>query len=151
MLDLNGELTGAAQDIEDMIWILQENASGVPLYTSDFPVAGILSNESNPPGGVLPIGTRIEFPLSPTLVLRAFDRRENQNYAQYDNQILTLPAASVNWLNALQVCMSEKAVFSTANDFSFAQQLCTSYDLTSGDLQGSEKALSLHIAGASPL
>lgn len=78
ILDKNGELSGAVKDIEDMIWILEESASGTPLYTSDFPAAVVLGNATNSPRRTLPRGTRVEFTISPTLVLRAFDRDQNK-------------------------------------------------------------------------
>jgi hypothetical protein len=102
-------------------WIVLGNDTGIPLWTSDNPVA-IDNNTPDRELGLASKGREIHFVLNPQLCLTSFDplthRRPATNNLEYMN---------VLYHNCLQVRRSMRFIYSSDNDFSLAQKFLLDY------------------------
>jgi hypothetical protein len=101
-------------------WILFENDTGYPLWTSDNPVT--MDNGYSHELGILSKGSEIHFPLTPDLCLTSFDpsthRPPNNNKMEFLN---------IDYNNMLQVTRSKRFIYSSTNDFTLARMFLRDY------------------------
>jgi hypothetical protein len=101
-----------------MKWILFENRTKIPLWSSDHPVNKHNPIDQTPLGnmGFLSQGIQVFFPLSPTLGMIFCDPVE---YCLLPDKMTAIKDYIMLW-NDLQVRFSTRHVFSSTGDFSFA-------------------------------
>ena len=103
-----------------MKWILLENQTNIPLWTSDHPINRFNPIDQSPFGnlGLKSRGIQIFFPLSPALGLSFCDPIE---YFSYPDK-MTCIKDNIIFCNTLQVRSSARHVFSVDNDFYLAKK-----------------------------
>lgn len=110
--------------ILSMKWILAENKTEMPLWTSDNPI-NRYNPFKDPLGnlGYLSKGIQIFFPLSPWLSLLLCDIVD---YFHYPDKIVTNKKDNIIFQNHLQMRWSTRFVFSQNDDFSLAEEILKS-------------------------
>jgi hypothetical protein len=106
-------------------WVLSDNNTKMPLWTSDHPVNRFNPMKQSPLGnlGLLSKGIEISFPLTPKLGLSFCDPVEYF----YNPDHLACIKDNVLFYNTLQVRSCTRHVFSRDNDFSIARKWLTEY------------------------
>jgi hypothetical protein len=115
-----------ANILADKVWVVLENDTDSPLWTSDNPLTLSNSIDYGPYYGNLGLlcrGLEISFPLTPKLCLYSFDPkshklRGNDKKMNRDNIV---------YHNRLQVQKSTRYVFSKTHDFDLAEGFLTEY------------------------
>lgn len=117
-----------AKILSTKLWVISENKTPLPLWTSDNPL--ILTNSLDFGAyvgniGLLVKGIEIHFPLSNTLELLSFDQsthrlRSKNNYMISDN---------VKWSNMLQTKYSSRFIYSKDNNFELAKRFLKEYPM----------------------
>lgn len=112
--------TGFTEMILNMKWMLFENYTRIPLWTSDHPINRFNPIDQTPLGnlGLKSQGIQVSFPLNPTLGISFCDPVE---YFSYPDKI-TCIKDNVIFCNTLQVRSSTRHVFSSKNDFCLAKK-----------------------------
>lgn len=105
-------------------WLLGINETGHPLYTSDTPLVKKHYIDHPYCTGWASPGVDISFPLSPRRVLIIREKTFFPEYAPYDRQVCPLNIKDVEHFNKLQVIHSHRQIFSQADSFDIAEQLC---------------------------
>lgn len=112
--------TGFAQMILNMKWVLFENLTRIPLWTSDHPVNRFNPIDLEPFGnlGLMSRGIQVFFPLNPNLGIVFGDPVE---YFRNPEKV-TCIKDNVIFCNTLQVRSSTRHIFSSNNDFYLAKK-----------------------------
>jgi hypothetical protein len=105
-----------------MKWILIENKSKFPFWTSDNPVTKYNSINHYPYGnlGLTKIGIEIHFPINPKLCLIICDPI---SFKSEPNKKMTKDYRNIIRERDLQVRDSTRFVFSNENNFNFAKMM----------------------------
>lgn len=129
---LCGDLVAnSASAIEKFIWVFVRNYSDEPFYSSDHPIA--LKSGDNKYWLATPRifdeGVQITFPLSPTVMLYCHEPNHWRRLAPFDCGVspVRLTSDMVTHENSGQVGMSNRFVFSSMDDFSFARSFCDAH------------------------
>lgn len=111
--------------ILNMKWILYENNTTIPLWTSDHPINKYNPIDLQPYGnlGLQSKGIQVFFPLTPKLGLLFCDVTE---YGLEPEKIVCIKE-NVTFYNATQVGYSTRHIFSVNNDFSLAKSIITNH------------------------
>ena len=119
METLSGK-TGFAEIVLNMKWILFENNTNIPLWTSDHPVNRYNPIDQSPLGnlGLKSKGIQVFFPLNPTMGIVFGDLTE---YFSSPEKV-TCIKPHVTFCNTLQVKSSTRHVFSANNNFYLAKK-----------------------------
>jgi hypothetical protein len=106
-------------------WVLYENNTKMPLWTSDHPVNRFNPIDQSPFGnlGLLSRGIEISFPLTPRFGLSFSDPFEYFFNADH----VVLMKDNVLFYNTLQVRSCTRRIFSPNNDFSIARKWLEEY------------------------
>jgi len=112
--------TGFAEIILSMKWILFENYTRIPLWTSDQPINRFNPIDQSPLGnlGLKSRGIQVFFPLNPTLGILFCDPIE---YFSSPDKVTAIKE-NIIFCNTLQVRSSTRHVFSNNNDFYLAKK-----------------------------
>jgi hypothetical protein len=104
----------------EMKWILFENNTTIPLWTSDHPITRYNPIDQSPLGnlGLKSKGIQVFFPLNPSLGILFCDPIE---YFSDPNKIVCIKD-NIHFCNSLQVMWSTRHVFSIKNDFYLAKK-----------------------------
>lgn len=101
-----------------MKWVIVNNNTGIPFWTSDCPVIKYNDNKRNLGKiGLVSPGIYIITPMSPTLALIVCDPNA---FPHYEPAIQAVPEM-VNHFNRLQVGFAKQYIFSIVDDFSLAE------------------------------
>ncbi|MCT9097914.1 DUF4238 domain-containing protein [Haloarchaeobius sp. HME9146] len=112
-----------AEHVLALKWVLIENETGHPFWTSDHPIVRYNSNDSGPYGnlGLRNRGIQIYFPLSPTVSLGFVDP---DSFANCPRHLVIQDDEDghehIKLQNGLQMQFSTRHVISNSNDFSMA-------------------------------
>ena len=111
-----------AEILLQMKWILINNRTPIPFWTSDHPINRFNPIDMRPYGnlGLLSKGIQIHFPLSPKVVLSFSDP---STYDSFGESHETKDIQNVIFENSLQVAHSTRHIFSKINDFSLAERM----------------------------
>lgn len=107
--------------LTDHIWLIGNNDTRSPLYTSDNP---LVSRGHYGGTGLATVGIEIAFPLTPKYVLLLYERTAFQHRLGQDCQTITLNPDHVKYYNCLQVQQSFRQVFCSEDDFDLARKQC---------------------------
>jgi len=112
--------TGFIEIILSMKWILFENYTKIPLWTSDHPVNRFNPIDLSPLGnlGLKSKGIQVFFPLSPTLGIVFCDPVE---YGLMPEKVTSIKD-NIIFCNTLQARSSARHIFSPNNDFYLAKK-----------------------------
>ena len=111
-----------AEILLQMKWILINNRTPIPFWTSDHPINRFNPIDMRPSGnlGLLSKGIQIHFPLSPEVVLSFSDP---STYNSFGETHETKDIQNVIFENSLQITHSTRHIFSKTNDFSLAERM----------------------------
>lgn len=118
-------LMGTSEFIEmlfGMKWILIENRTKMPFWTSDHPVSRYNPIDKSPLGnlGLLCEGIQMYLPLTPSLSLCFCDL---VNYFTFPDRMIADKVENVVFQNSLQVRSSMRSIYSCNDDFSLAKEI----------------------------
>jgi len=99
----------------NFIWLFCENNTKYKLYTSDHPVASH-HDENNGEHELV-------FPLSPRFVLSIVTVTKDPNLHFGDNTLLKLKPENVEFCNHLAILKSNRQIYTSDGDFSFAKKM----------------------------
>ncbi len=107
--------------ISKMNWILLENITHIPYWTSDHPINRYNDVDMSPYGnlGFLSTGIQIFFPLTPRLALAFCDPEKFRYLPEFERNDLE----GVTFQNSLQVNRSTRHIFCNLDDFSLAEKI----------------------------
>ena len=105
-----------------MKWILFDNKTSLPFWTSDHPVSRYNPIDLSPYGnlGLVCTGIQIHFPLSPKLSLCFCDPIK---YGSLPDRLEVIDEQNIIFQNSLQTISSTRHIFSTDKDFSIAEKM----------------------------
>src|SRR5438552_1091545 len=105
-----------------MKWVIMENRTSSPLWTSDHPVNRVNFIDHSPYGslGLLKTGIQIHFPLNSTLVLCLCDP---VTFRHFPDRLEIADPQNVVFQNSLQVNQSTRHVFSVDDNFALAERM----------------------------
>jgi len=115
-----------AEILENHIWILVENTTNQPFYTSDNPIAKIanIKNEYISYDGYGSEGIEIIFPLNSNYLFVLCEREYFKNFEQIENSKLTITnVENVNYYNSLEIIRSYRQIFSCEDSFKIISEL----------------------------
>jgi hypothetical protein len=115
-----------AEILVNHIWILVENNTNQPFFTSDNPIAKIanIKDEYISYDGYASEGIEIIFPLNSKYLLVLCEREYFKNLEKIENSKLTITdIENVNYYNSLETIRSYRQVFSCENDFKIISDL----------------------------
>ena len=117
--------TGMAEIILNMKWMLFENFTKIPLWTSDHPINRFNPIDQSPLGnlGLKSDGIQLFFPLNPTLGILFGDPVE---YCTNPEKIACIKD-NIIFSNSLQARSSTRHIFSNNNDFYLAKKWLREY------------------------
>jgi hypothetical protein len=133
-------VTRIAATLYHYIWVIGSNASGIPLYTSDDPVAMVLhdatpTERQGASGDVLPSSIaaltdaitpraiELVFPLSPNLALLMYQPDMFADLRERQGQVRVMGAGTVARLNQALAARCDRQVYSADGDFAIARQI----------------------------
>jgi len=113
--------------IYNHIWVLFENSTPIPLYTSDHPI--VKHNHPKQPirirYGFGSGGIEIAFPISPSCMISIFERKSYEKLRSFDGTLFIIKdPENIIYYNSLQVKDSYKYIFSIQPDFDLAASMC---------------------------
>lgn len=122
-------LADGAERLRRHIWMLGVNKTGVPLYTSDSPIArkAHVLDFKKSYLGIDARGVELNVPLSPEHLLILLERSHHAPEEKYDGRVIDLDERRVVSCNRRQVTQSTRQVFARSNGFADAARLCTRY------------------------
>lgn len=124
---LGDEMRDSLREIlENHIWILIENNTNQPFFTSDNPIAKIanIKNEHISYDGYASEGVEIIFPLNSKYLLVLFEREYFKYLEKIENSKLTITdIENVNFYNSLEIIRSYRQVFSNNDGFKIIPEL----------------------------
>lgn len=112
--------------LSDHIWIIYENNTNTPFYTSDNPIVkqAHLKDPVFSMSGYASEGVEICLPLTPKFVLTLAEKEAFNAYKDLDNKLIGLGHKKhVIYYNALQVTNSYRFVYSVDGNFEHAKAL----------------------------
>jgi len=115
-----------AEILESHIWILIENKTNQPFYTSDNPIAKIshMTDEYMSYDGYASDGIEIIFPLNSNYLLDLCEREYFKNLENLENsKLLITDIENVNYFNSLEVIQSYRQIFSSQDSFQIIPEL----------------------------
>jgi|SRR5689334_14177276 len=101
-------------------WIVSENETGIPLWTSDNPVT--IDNRYSGELGLASKGREIHFPLPPKLCLTSFDPTTHKRPVTKNIDFM-----NVHYHNVLQIKRSKRFIYSPDYDFSLVRSFLKNY------------------------
>jgi hypothetical protein len=107
------------------IWLVGDNQTDHPLYTSDAPVVrhSHLQGVHLPSWGIASRGIEVAFPLTPRYVLMIVERVVFADKASEEFSLLPLEPAHVDFYNWMQVMQSHQRVFCPDDRFDLARRI----------------------------
>ena len=118
----NGEIDEYSEILTDKKWLIMENRTDMPLWTSDHPV--VLHNELEfseweSGHGIAVEGVQIFFPLSPELMLQLIDPA----YFPFKTEKWTIvDEEHIQFYNELQVRQSNRQIYNSSDNFLVAKK-----------------------------
>jgi hypothetical protein len=115
-----------AEILENHIWILLENNTNQPFFTSDNPVAKIANiiDEYISYDGYASEGIEIIFPLNSKYLFVLCEREYFKNLEKIENSKLAITdIENVNYYNSLEIIRSYRQVFSREDSFKIISEL----------------------------
>ena len=120
------EIGNIAQILNNHIWILLKNNIKEVFFTSDNPI-GTIAHIRDPivsMSGLNSRGVEIYFPLSPDLLLVAFEKTYHKDIECYSNRVVeTDNVEIVKYYNSVGVINSSRCVYSSNDDFSLVDEM----------------------------
>jgi hypothetical protein len=101
-------------------WTYGINTHSTPLITSDHPVVKIPMRPGD--DGFDSYGIQLIFPVSPKLVITMYDQKFFPT--SFDQKLGFLTQETVDQYNLLQLTQSRRQIYSSENNFQFAEQWC---------------------------
>jgi len=112
------------------IWVIFRNTTGIPLWTSDHPVAK-RANVDDPVrsmSGYTSEGIEISFPLAPDIMITLAERTFFKDLEVIENCVVPMDdEQNVIYCNSLQVMDSYRQVYSPDNNFELAKEMVTTH------------------------
>jgi Protein of unknown function (DUF4238) len=110
--------------LSNQYWVIGTSTAGNRFYTSDTPVVGLTADEASgeSPDGLIPSGMQLDLPLSPTVLIRIFERQHFAQHRRADGSLHQTTLGELQFSNMLQVCQSDRLVLADADDFAYADQ-----------------------------
>lgn len=115
----------AAEILKEHIWIVGDNQTDQPLYTSDAPVILLYppDEEDTAAGlGLATKGVEVALPLSSRFILHLRERSYRPEEEVYEGKVLKLRPGAVARYNTLQVCTSYRQVYCAQDRFDLAKE-----------------------------
>ena len=105
-------------------WCLCINQTGMPIITSDNPIATMAHVWNGPVamGGINSEGVEIAFPIAPNAILVMVDD-DYHSLPIHDLAFVPMSEESVEYYNAMQVRRAERCLFSSVQDFGVVERI----------------------------
>lgn len=130
LMDNRGLKSALCESLGEHLCLIYKNATDMPFYTSDHPVAKIpnIISSVRSFAGWGSKGIEIAFPLSPQYLLVLCERSYFQKMEHLNYQILELQdVQNIIYYNSLQVNDSYRFIYSSSPDFSLAQEMVSAH------------------------
>ena len=109
--------------LKEYIWIIWNNKTKHPFYTSDNPI--VVASELEDPAGFASPGVEVLLPITSKLLLSICDRQFFASSSGSDCKSIGLhDVTRVEYYNRLQVMSSSRQVYCSADDFGLAKEVC---------------------------